>query len=534
MTLTSFSFYIFVLVLLIFYYRLPRRYQWVVLLLGSAGFYAMLCLRYAGFLLITIFTTYAGARRLDRMAVEARQTLQEHRERWSAEERKAFKKRAQQRRKRLMTAVLLGNFGILAVLKYYNFFAGSLEALLAGFGLSASLGHVGLLLPLGISFYTFQSMGYLIDVYREKVPAERNAARFALFVSFFPQIIQGPIAVYSDLAEQLYAPHEFRFENIRRGAELVLWGFFKKLVIADRAVGMIQTVAGDYGNYSGTYILLAALVYALQLYTDFSGGIDISRGVAELFGIRMAENFRRPYFSRTLTEYWHRWHITLGDWLRTYLFYPLSISRAFLRFGRSAKARLGRHVGKVLPTALASLITFLVIGIWHGANWKYVAFGLWNGGVILVSALLQPASDRVVAALHIRREQAWYQVFSMLRTFVLVLIGYYFDIAANLTDALQMLWRSVAYFHPADLRLSAVLRALPLTKYDWFVLALGTATVFTASVLQERQPRAIRESLDAACLPLRWTVLLAGIFAVVLFGMYGPGLNAASFVYMQF
>ena len=281
-------------------------------------------------------------------------------------------------------------------------------------------------------------------------------------------------------------------------------------------------------------VLLAALVYALQLYADFSGGIDISRGVAQMFGITMGENFRRPYFSRTLTEYWHRWHISLGDWLRNYLFYPLSISKAFLNWGRHARQHLGSHIGKVLPTAVASLITFLIIGLWHGASWKYVAFGFWNGMVILVSTLLQPVSDKVVAALHIERKSAWYQVFSMLRTFVVVLIGYYFDIADGFRAAMGMMLKSVTDLHLSQLRPSAVLEALPLTMYDWAVLAFGTLVIFTASVIQERSQRTIREILDEKCLALRWAVLLAGIFAVVLMGVYGPGVQASEFVYMQF
>ena len=375
MTLTSLSFYLLVLALLVLYYLVPKRFQWVVLLIGSYAFYAFVCLRYMGFIVVTTLTTYFGARGMDAMTAHMEQTVAAHKQDWEREERKAYKKRCKSRRKALMIAILLLNFGILAVLKYYNFFAESMETLFASVGLTVSLGHIGLLLPLGISFYTFQSMGYVLDVYREKVPAERNVGKLALFVSFFPQIIQGPIGVYDQLAHQLYDEHKYNFDNIRFGAQLILWGFFKKLVIADRAVGMIHTVAGAYTDYAGTYVLLAALVYALQLYADFSGGIDISRGVAQMFGITMGENFRRPYFSRTLTEYWHRWHISLGDWLRNYLFYPLSISKAFLNWGRHARQHLGNHIGKVLPTAVASLITFLIIGIWHGASWKYVAFG---------------------------------------------------------------------------------------------------------------------------------------------------------------
>ena len=376
MTLTSLSFYLLVLALLVLYYLVPKRFQWVVLLIGSYAFYAFVCLRYMGFIVVTTLTTYFGARGMDAMTAHMEQTVAAHKQDWEREERKAYKKRCKSRRKALMIAILLLNFGILAVLKYYNFFAESMETLFASVGLTVSLGHIGLLLPLGISFYTFQSMGYVLDVYREKVPAERNVGKLALFVSFFPQIIQGPIGVYDQLAHQLYAGHRYSFDNIRFGAQLILWGFFKKLVIADRAVGMIHTVAGAYTDYAGTYVLLAAIVYALQLYADFSGGIDISRGVAQMFGITMGENFRRPYFSRTLTEYWHRWHISLGDWLRNYLFYPLSISKAFLNWGRHARQHLGNHIGKVLPTAVASLITFLIIGLWHGASWNFILWGL--------------------------------------------------------------------------------------------------------------------------------------------------------------
>lgn len=250
MTLTSLSFYLLVLALLVLYYLVPKRFQWVVLLIGSYAFYAFVCLRYMGFIVITTLTTYFGARGMDAMTAHMEQTVAAHKQDWEREERKAYKKRCKSRRKALMIAILLLNFGILAVLKYYNFFAESMETLFASVGLTVSLGHIGLLLPLGISFYTFQSMGYVLDVYREKVPAERNVGKLALFVSFFPQIIQGPIGVYDQLAHQLYAEHRYSFDNIRYGAELILWGFFKKLVIADRAVGMIHTVAGAYTDYA--------------------------------------------------------------------------------------------------------------------------------------------------------------------------------------------------------------------------------------------------------------------------------------------
>ena len=532
MTLTSLSFYLLVLALLVLYYLVPKRFQWVVLLIGSYAFYAFVCLRYMGFIVITTLTTYFGARGMDAMTARMEQTVAAHKQDWEREERKAYKKRCKSRRKALMIAILLLNFGILAVLKYYNFFAESMETLFASVGLTVSLGHIGLLLPLGISFYTFQSMGYVLDVYREKVPAERNVGKLALFVSFFPQIIQGPIGVYDQLAHQLYAEHRYSFDNIRFGAQLILWGFFKKLVIADRAVGMIHTVAGAYTDYAGTYVLLAALVYALQLYADFSGGIDISRGVAQMFGITMGENFRRPYFSRTLTEYWHRWHISLGDWLRNYLFYPLSISKAFLNWGRHARQHLGSHIGKVLPTAVASLITFLIIGIWHGANFRYIAFGLWNGVLITASLLLEKTFLRWKAALHVNDKSAGWRVFMTLRTALLVFIGRYFTRAPRLRSVFTLLKTTVLHPQPGQLFDGTIL-SLGLAKTDFLVIALGLIVLLVLESLQERGVQ-IRAGLEKKSGFVQWAAMTALLLAVFLLGVFRAGYIPSGFIYTQF
>ena len=507
MALISGEFLAFCLLLTIVYYLVPGRFQNALLLAANVIFLLPLgSFPIAlGFLTASIVSIYAAARFIGL-----------HRGSSSA--------------KCIYILTVLLNLGFLFAFKYLPCSQNVLSAL----HIPVSVPDLSAVAPLGISFYTLQLLGYLISVNDGGLEPERSFLRFAVFGSFFPQITSGPISRYEALAPQFSSRRSFSYENLTRGSQRILWGFFKKLVIADRAVGMIHTVAGAYNDYAGTYVLLAAIVYALQLYADFSGGIDISRGVAQMFGITMGENFRRPYFSRTLTEYWHRWHISLGDWLRNYLFYPLSISKAFLNWGRHARQHLGSHIGKVLPTAVASLITFLIIGIWHGASWKYVAFGFWNGMVILVSTLLQPVSDKVVAALHIERKSAWYQVFSMLRTFVVVLIGYYFDIADGFRAAMGMMLKSVTDLHLSQLRPGAVLEALPLTRYDWAVLLFGTVVIFTASVIQERSQRTIREILDEKCLALRWAVLLAGIFAVVLMGVYGPGVQASEFVYMQF
>lgn len=534
MTLTSLSFGLFVLIALAAYYLCAKKYRWVILLLSSIAFYGIVCIRYMPYIVITTITTYLGALLIERMQTNAKQYVKAHKEEWTKEQKSAYKNRAEKQRKLVLTAFLVLNFGILAFLKYYDFFADSITSLLSLFRVTIRSPRLGLVLPLGISFYTFQAMGYLIDVYRQKVPAQKNLARFALFVSFFPQIIQGPIAIYDKLAGQLYEGHELEYKNIKFGFQLVMWGLAKKLILADRAVVLIQLICEDFRSYSGTWILAAALLYALQLYTDFSGGIDISRGVAQMFGIDMAENFRRPYFSKSISEYWRRWHITLGAWLKDYLFYPIAMSGAFLKLGRKCKARFGNHVGKSLPAGIATFITFVVIGIWHGANWKYVAFGVFNGGVIFFSNLMEPTFRIWMERLKIRSERLWFRCFQMLRTFLIVLIGYYFDIAPNFTAAMRMMYRSVTDVSLSDFRNQKVIDAIGLELGDYILLLAGMLFLFGVSLYQEKKQCVIREKIAACATPVRWSIMIVGAILILLFGMYGPGTSAAEFVYMQF
>ena len=537
---TTFNFIFFVLATMLVYFLFPvKKYKWTVLLAASMFFYAVAGYKYAAFILITSVSTYFIALWLEKMTASSKKLLKEKKKEWSREEKKKYKNRLKVQKRLVMTLALVINFGILAFLKYYNFFAGSLNDIMGNFGFDFSAPTLKLFLPLGISFYTFQSMGYIIDVYREKTETQKNPLKLLLFVSFFPQIVQGPISIYDQLAHQLYEPHEFDFTRVKHGMELILWGFAKKLIIADRAVIAINTVQNDYGSYNGTTLTFIILLYALQLYADFSGGIDISRGVAQIFGIDMIDNFKRPYFSKSINEYWRRWHISLGAWLKNYLFYPIAMSNVFLtaskkmkgsRFGKTAA---GTHVSKVLPTSVASLIVFLVVGIWHGADWKYVAFGVWNGMIIMLSILLQPVFDLIIAKLHIRRESWWYSLFQMFRTFIVVLVGYVFDVAPSFGDGMNTIGK---FFSNQNFSTAlSQIETLGLWKKDYFVILLGAVTILIASIIQERHKDTnLRTMLDKKPFILRFALLYLGIMAVVIFGIYGSGYNAADFVYMQF
>ena len=540
MTYTSINFIFFVLVTALLYFALPlKKHKWIVLLAASIFFYLVAGYKYAMFILFTAISTYLIGLWIDKISKNSKAVLKKNKAEWDRETKKKYKNKVKVQKRLVMAFALVLNFGVLAFLKYFNFFAGSLNDILGNFGINFSIPTLALFLPLGISFYTFQSMGYIVDVYREKTAAEKNPLKFMLFVSFFPQIVQGPISIYDQLAHQLYEPHSFDFTRFKHGMMLILWGFFKKLIIADRAVIAINTVTDSYNSYGGSTLLFTILLYSVQLYADFSGGIDISRGVAQIFGIDMIDNFKRPYFSKSINEYWRRWHISLGAWLKNYLFYPVAMSNVFInaskkmkgtRFGKTAA---GAHIAKVLPTSVASLIVFLVVGIWHGADWKYVGFGLWNGLIIMVSILLQPVFDIILEKLHINPKAAWYSVFQMLRTFIIVLVGYVFDVAPGINESMNTFKLILTNQSFAQAR--AQISELGLGKKDFIVILVGIIVIFTVSVIQERHPSTtIREMLDKKPFILRFALIFIGIMAVIVYGIYGSGYNPADFVYMQF
>ena len=541
MTYTSLNFIFFVLATALVYFVLPfKKYRWTVLLAASIFFYCTWSYQLGAFMLFTTLSTYLIALWLNRVSLKSKAVLKEHKSEWSRDDKKKYKNKTKVRMRLVMTLALLLNFGILAFLKYYNFFAGSLNDILGAFSLDFSAPSLKLILPLGISFYTFQSMGYIVDVYREKTAPQKNPLKLLLFVSFFPQIIQGPISIYDQLAVQLFEGHDFDFTRFKHGCELIMWGFFKKLVIADRAVIAITAVTADYNKFGGTTLTFTVLLYALQLYADFSGGIDISRGVAQIFGVDMIYNFKRPYFSRSINEYWRRWHISLGAWLKNYLFYPVAMSNAFItaskkmkgtRFGKTAA---GAHISKVLPTSVASLIVFLVVGIWHGASWKYVAFGAWNGMIIMVSILLEPLFISAKDKLHIKDTNIPFMLFQMFRTFLIVLVGYVFDVAPSFSQAMRTFW---LFFTNQNFKLGySQISDLGLGKKDYLVVLIGGLIIFIASIIQERAKNGmdIRHMLDRKPFILRFALLFVDLISIVVFGIYGSGYSAADFVYAQF
>jgi len=532
MSFTSSIFLIFLFFVFLVYFLIPKKFQWGFLLIASYVFYLFSGFGKVLFLLFTTTITFCTGILLEKTDT-ALETLLENKEKLLSKEQRNNLKESSKRKKRIiLISALLLVLGVLGVLKYYNFFAQNFNSLADILSLDVELSLLNYLLPLGISFYTFQSVGYIIDINRGKIKADKNLAKFALFLSFFPQIVQGPISRYSQLANQLYEPHTFNYERVKSGLQLMLWGFFKKLVIADRLAVAVNTIFGNSIQYEGLSIFIGVLFFTFQMYCDFSGGIDIARGIAETMGISMVENFRRPFFSKSIDEYWRRWHITLGDWMRDYVFYPLALSKTFARLGKFSRKHLGNKTGKIIPIIIANLITFLAVGVWHGPYWKYVAFGTYYGLLISIGILFKPFFQKIGRSLKIKTDCFSWRLTQISFVFTATTIGRYFARADGLRHAFYLLKQTFSIFNPW-IFYDGTLLNLGLNLEDYYVLFVSILFLILVEILQEIGIN-IREKISDQNLVFRWSLYLIGIFAVLIFGMYGQEYSAVEFIYRGF
>lgn len=515
MSITSLTFLLFVFALLLVYYLIPRKLQWCVLLLANAVFYAFAGWKAALFVLFTATSIYFAARGMDRVLTKQKAQLAAQKDSLTREEKKAIKRRNQKRRKRMMLAALLANIGILCVTKYTHFALAQVNALLSAFGAAEVPDELNLIVPLGISFYTFQSVGYLLDVYWEKIEAERHYLKFLLFVSFFPQMTQGPISSYEQLSGELFAAHSFSYKNYSYGMQRMLWGFAKKLLVADVLSVYVTEVFANYEQYSGLTALLGAFFYAIQIYADFSGYMDIMCGLCEALGIRLRENFDRPYFSKSIAEYWRRWHISLGDWFKNYVYYPIGMSDWSRSLAKKTKQRFGAHIGNTLPATIALVLVWTATGLWHGASWGYLVWGLLNGVFIILSLWMEPVYAKWKARLKIHDQSRAFRCFQILRTFVLVTFIKVLPEVGSLRRGLG-LWKHIftAFRLPTGIQ-----DVLPPVRAGmlWLLIATaGTLLMLTVSILQGKYR--VRDLLARLPIAVRILLIAAGTVAVVACG----------------
>lgn len=417
--------------------------------------------------------------------------------------------------------------GLLAGFQYINFPGYTVQEFFWLTGRNYEWTPVQTAAPAAISFYTLTLLGYLTEVRWGSVPAEKNPVKLILFGGFFPQMAMGPIARYELLSETLFSGRGAGWEEILGSFQRILWGLFQKLVISERLAVIVNTVYSDYETFSGWYLVLAAAAFSFQLYTDFAGAMDIALGTAGIFGVRLEENFRQPFYSRSIAEFWRRWHMTLGAWFKDFVMYPILKTECFQRLGSWGKRCFGKKQGKKIPTAAALLIVWFLLGLWHGGKWTFIiGSGLYHAVLMSAALLTEPLQKKFYSVTRLNRDNPVWAVFQRVRTFVLVSIGFVFFRSDSLKMAVD-LFRGM-FSGDSGLFTEAGFEALGMSAADGSVLIVSLAVLWAVSAWKETH----RDGDERP--EVRGCVCAALAFGILLFGCYGRGYDPSAFIYARF
>lgn len=507
MGVISIQFFVFIAFTVALYYCIPLRFRWFILLLSSVGFILSgNNLKMVVLMLIMIGITYLAGILLDK-----------------------------KRSRIVVTAAVIINAGILLILKETNFLFGTIRAIGGIAGQQIHLENVNWLAPLGISYYTLSMISYLLDIYWGVGNTQKNFFKFALFAGYFPALTSGPVLRYREIEQHLYMGHRFDYQKFCFGVQRMLWGVFKKLVISERLAIIVNTIYGDYNTYAGGYIFIAIFCFVFQLYTDFSGCIDIVLGASELFGVTLPENFQTPFFSRNLSEFWRRWHITLGAWLKDYILYPILKTTFWQKMGEKLKKRVGKKYGKKVPVWMGMFISWFLIGMWHGGSWNYIiGVGLFMWLLIVLSELFGPLFQWVIKKMQINTECFSWKMFQSLRTFVCFAMGLsLFRSYGGFAEGMRI-WKSAFSTFNPWIFFDGSLLNLGLDAKDMLVLMMSLMILGISGMMREYIKRPIREWLAEQNLIFRWVLLYLLLFSVIIFGCYGLGYDSQAFIYQQF
>ena len=510
MLFNSLDFLIFFPIVVLLYYCIPNKFRYIWLLVCSYYFYMCWNVEYALLLLASTGITYVSGILIDRLRESKQQSIQE-----STQDRVQAKANTGTAIKAVVAASFTLNLAILIFFKYFDFLTENLQKALSIVNIQIQIPEFSLLLPVGISFYIFQALGYTMDVYRGDIKAEKNFLRYAVFVSFFPQLVAGPIERSKNLLKQFSEEHKFNLENVKESLLLMAWGYFMKMVIADRIAIFVDAVYGDYVQYGGWYIVVATVLFAFQIYCDFAGYSTIAIGAAGVMGFRLMENFEAPYCAVDVPDFWKRWHISLTSWFRDYLYIPL---------GGNRKGKLRKYANKI--------IVFVVSGFWHGAQWSYVIWGGLNGVFIVLSEIFTPAKNWVKKKTGWKENAASNKVLQAIITFCLVDFTWIFFRAPGTKDAIKMI-QSIFSVKNIEIFFDNSLYGLGLDRRNFIFMILSIIVLIIVDVCHNKGIR-IRAWLKTQNTWFRWLVYIALIEAVLIFGIWGVGYDKAAFIYFQF
>lgn len=514
MTVTSFYFIVLLFVGVLLYYIAPAKIQWMVLLIISIVFYINSAIPYTIlYLIISTLIAYFSTIFIDK-----------HRE--------------NQITKTNGTVVAIISV-ILNILIWFLFKGSSfwrlgsvlINKILPSFSI---LGELPFAAALGMGYYTAQVIGYILDVLWGNAEAQKNPVKLFLFVCFFPQLTVGPISRYEDI-KVIYEHHKFSYNNICFGAQRIIWGLFKKLVISDRIALIVNGIWANTDSFYGVWPWIAVLLYPLEIYTDFSGCMDVVLGTAELFDIHLAENFKNPFFSRNSQEFWQRWHITLGGWARDYVFYPFMKCKWMVNFGKKCKKKYGKRWGKFIPWSISMAVLWFVMGFWHGSVQHIFGVSLWFWSVLFISELFLPLTKRITGILNIKTDSFGWHFFQSFRTYIIYALGVVFFTSNGLRNAFghySILFDSVKYFNLWTIFDGTILN-LGIEWRDINLIFVGTIILAIADCLREKYEYA-RVWMKRQSFGFRWFVWIFLFLMVLIYGMYGPGYDASTFIYQGF
>ena len=529
MTFIDFEFGLFLLLGVLLFYVCPVKHRWKILLLISVIFYAIASVKYLPFIFVTSLTVWLGGRKMGERWQQLDQRIAEGDV--DRKEKKVLKEAAKKDCKKVMLLVLVLNLAVLCVVKFTKFFIGPINHFLAVLGGSESFTAADIIVPLGISYYTFSALSYLLDVYWKRVSYEKNYFRFLLYLIYFPHILQGPIEHYGMLGQELKKELYFDYERVCRGMQLMLYGYFKKLVIADRINTFISTAYGAYESTAGSILLVAMFLDVVYIYADFSGCMDIARGVSEIFGIQIALNFDHPFSSGSITEFWRRWHMTMGGWFREYVYTPLSTSELVKNINKATRNKVPAQVSRSLTTIIPVFVTWVLTGLWHGTGTTYVAWGLYYSVMIFMSVCFGEAMHNLAVKCRVNTETESYHLFQVIRTTCIFAGGRLLTRPGSLALSWAILKRTVSNFAPAALINGAVFQQ-GLGKKEMLVATVCILIFGLVSMLQQRMH--VRDLIARQNLPVRWGIYIAAVIVVVVLGVYGAGYDASAFVYMAY
>ena len=533
MSFVSLSFFVFLAVSVVAFYICPVRYRWVVLLAASVAFYSMSGLEYLPFFFLTSLTIFLGSRFIAKNWDKQKGELSA--EGLAREDKKAIKEKFKKKNKKILILTLVINIGILCAVKFGKFFISPLNELISFLGGEGSLSAKSIIVPLGISYYTFSAVSYLLDVYWKRYEDEKNFFRFFLYVSFFPHILQGPIENYSRLGQELKKELRFDLQNVVYGVELLLWGYFKKLVVADRLGILVDEAFSNSTRDFGVLYLVALVFDVFSLYADFSGCMDIARGISQVFGVKLDLNFEQPFLSTSVAEFWRRWHISLGAWFRDYVYYPVSTSSLVKNLNKKLKkANAPKLLIKAVCTCIPVFVTWILTGVWHGTGANYVVWGLYYAALIGLSTVFSEPFQNLLKKLGFKTDTFSWKVLRTLKVFVIFMFGRLLTTTGTLQNTLAVI-KSLLVTHNFWIFTNGTFWKICGMEPSQFLLSvLGIIILIAVDILQAKDERSLRERISQENLFTRWILVIGLVLAIAMFGIYGPEYDASSFVYMAY